>query len=259
MIRGMYTAASGIITCQATQDIISNNFANVNTTGYKSQIISVKSFDEVYIANKDGKNNKKNTIGTMSNGVEFNKLVTNFEQGSINKTGVKTDFALQGEGFFVVQRQTGGGTTNYYTRDGHFVVDGAGYLVTTSGDRVLSNEGGALRPIYVGNGTISASPDGSLQVNGQAAGKLAVATFPKNEDGEYNGLTEFAYNLFEGQNPQIINYPRVVHESLEGSNVNVVEETNNMMSVMRRFESNTTVLKTLDATLEKAVNKLGTV
>lgn len=259
MIRGMYTAASGIITCQATQDVISNNIANVSTTGYKSQIITVKSFDEVYISNKDGKNNNKTTIGAMSNGVEFNKLATNFDQGTITKTGVKTDFAIQGEGFFVVQRQTGAGATNYYTRDGHFVIDGAGYLVTTSGDRVMSMQNGGLSPIYVGNASISASSDGSFQLNGINSGKLAVVTFPGNGEGGYAGVSEFAYNLFEGENPQLINNPRIAHEALEGSNVSVVEETNNMMSVMRRFESNTMVLKTLDQSLEKAVNKLGNV
>jgi len=119
MIRGLYTVASGIITSEKNQSAIMNNIANINTTGYKSQILSMKSFDEVYISNKDGKNNERVTIGDMSNGVEINDRTTNFSQGTIKDTGVTTDFALQGEGFFVVQRQTANGATNYYTRDGH--------------------------------------------------------------------------------------------------------------------------------------------
>lgn len=259
MIRGMYSAASGIITCQTEQDVVSNNLANISTTGYKSQLISTKSFDQVYISNKDNKNNDRVTIGTMSNGVALNERVTNYDQGTITNTGVKTDFAIQGEGFFVVQRQEGNGTKNYYTRDGHFQIDNAGYLVTSSGDRVMTLNGGNLSPLYVGDANISARSDGSISLDGVNAGRLAVVNFPKDDEGNYSTLKEYTFNLYEGTNPQYMNNSYVVQESLEGSNVRVVEETSNMMSIMRRFESNTTVLKTLDSTLDKAVNRIGNV
>ncbi|WP_346937699.1 flagellar hook-basal body complex protein [uncultured Clostridium sp.] len=257
MIRGLYTVASGIITSEKNQSAIMNNLANINTTGYKSQILSMKSFDEVYISNKDGKDNKRVTIGSMSNGVEINDRTTNFSQGSIKDTGLKTDFALQGEGFFVVQRQTANGTTNYYTRDGHFAVDTSGYLVTSNGDRVLSRGENGLAPIYIDQGSISADNAGNISVDGRAAGTLAVVNFPKNNQGKYENLNEFTYNLFEGTNPTFVNNPYVVNKSLEGSNVSVVQETSNMMTVMRNFESNATILKVLDSTLDKAVNEIG--
>jgi len=258
MIRGLYTAASGIITSEKNQNAIMNNIANINTTGYKSQILSMKSFDDVYISNKEGRNNRRVNIGTMSNGVEINEHTTNFSQGSIRDTGVKSDFALQGEGFFVVQRQSGNGATNYYTRDGHFAVDTSGYLVTSSGDRVLGRSGNGLAPIYIGEGSISADNTGNVSVDGRTVGKLAVVDFPKNNEGNYENLDQFTYNLYEGTNPTLVNNPYVVNSALEGSNVSVVEETNNMMTVMRNFESNTTVLKVLDSTLDKAVNEIGT-
>ena len=259
MIRGLYTVASGIITSEKNQSAIMNNIANINTTGYKSQTLSMKSFDEVYISNKDGKNNTRVNIGSMSNGVEINDRTTNFSQGNIKDTGVKTDFALQGEGFFVVQRQTGNGATNYYTRDGHFAVDTSGYLVNSSGDRVLGRSGGGLSPIYIGQGSISSDAIGNIFADGRAAGRLAVVNFPKDNKGGYENLTEFTYNLYEGTNPTFVNNPYVVNSALEGSNVSVVTETNNMMTVMRNFESNTTILKVLDSTLDKAVNEIGTV
>lgn len=259
MIRGMYAAASGMITCQAEQDVVSNNLANVSTTGYKSQLITTKSFDQVYVSNKDGKNNVRVGLGNMSNGVELNQRVTNYEQGGITNTGVKTDFAIQGDGFFVVQRQDASGSKTYYTRDGHFLIDNAGYLVTTNGDRVMCNNGGAISPIYVGNASIAARSDGSISLDGVEAGKLAIVDFPKDADGNYTNLKEYTYNLYDGEGAQVKNNAYVVHESLEGSNVNVIQETSNMMTIMRRFQSNTNVLKTLDSTLEKAINKIGNV
>ncbi|MEG0307333.1 MAG: flagellar hook-basal body complex protein [Clostridium sp.] len=259
MIRGLYTVASGMITSEQTQSAIMNNIANINTSGYKSEMLTLKSFDEVYISNKDGANNKRATIGTMSNGVEINHRATNFSQGNISDTGVKTDFAIQGEGFFVVQRQEGNGSKNYYTRDGHFAIDGAGYLVNSSGDRVLGGSNGALSPIYIGQGSISAEANGSISVDGRNVGKLAVVNFPKDNNGNYTNVDKVAFNFYEGQNPTFINNPRIVNSAIEKSNVNVVEESNNMMAVMRNFESSATVLKTLDSTLEKAVNELGSV
>lgn len=186
MIRGLYTVASGIITSEKSQSSVMNNIANAITPGYKSKILSLKSFDEVYISNKDGANNKKQTIGSMSNGVEINDRTTNFSQGNISNTGVKTDFAIQGEGFFVVN-------------------------------------------------------------------------FPKDNSGNYQNIDKVGFNFYEGQNPIFVNNPHVVSSSLEKSNVNVAEETSNMMAIMRNFESNTTVLKTLDSTLDKAVNEIGSV
>ncbi|MEG1256037.1 flagellar hook-basal body complex protein [Clostridium sp.] len=259
MIRGLYTVASGIIASEKSQSAIMNNIANINTTGYKSEILSLKSFDEVYISNKDGHNNTRATIGTMSNGVKINDRTTNFSQGNISDTGVKTDFAIQGEGFFVVQRQEGNGSKNYYTRDGHFAIDTSGYLVNSSGDRVLGRNGGGLAPIYIGDGSISAGSNGSISVDGRNLGQLAVVNFPKDNEGNYTNLDTVAFNFYDGENPTFSNNSHIVNSSLEKSNVNVVEETNNMMTIMRNFESNTTVLKTLDSTLEKAVNELGSV
>lgn len=140
MIRGLYSAASGLITSEAKQNVIMNNIANANTSGYKSENISIKSFDQVMISNRDkmqGNRNVISNIGYLSNGSEINERNTNFSQGLVKETGIKTDFAIEGEGFFVVQRNEVGGTKNYYTRDGHFNIDGNGYLVTVNGDRVL--------------------------------------------------------------------------------------------------------------------------
>lgn len=260
MIRGMYSAASGLITSEAKQNVIMNNMANVNTIGYKSEIISLKSFDEVYISNRDkisGGKNVKNTIGSISNGVELNERVTNFSQGLLKQTGLSTDFGIQGDGFFAVQRVEGNATKTYYTRDGHFAIDNSGYLVTSSGDRVLGNNG---QSIHIGSGEISCNKDGEIFVSGEYKGTLSIVDFPRNNDnGEYVNLTKVGFNLYEGNNPTPATGAFLQHKYLEGSNVNTIEEMSDMMTVMRNFESNTKVLKILDETLGKAVNEIGNV
>ncbi len=255
----MYSAASGLITSEAKQNVIMNNMANVNTNGYKSEIISLKSFDEVYISNRDkisGGKNVKNTIGSISNGVELNKRVTNFSQGLLNQTGLSTDFGIQGDGFFTVQRVEGNTTKNYYTRDGHFAVDNGGYLVTASGDRVIGNNG---QPISIGNGEMSCNSNGEIFVNGEYKGTLRVVDFPRDDNSEYVNLTKAGFNLYEGNNPTQATGTFIQHKYLEGSNVKTIEEMSDMMTVMRNFESNTKVLKILDETLGKAVNEIGNV
>lgn len=262
MLRGLYAATSGLITSQAKQEVIMNNMANSETTGYKGEKLSIKSFDNVLISNRDkvvAGRNVRNDIGYLSNGAEINERTTNFEQGSIGDTGVSTDFAIQNEGFFVVQRTEGNTVKNYYTRDGHFSVDLNGYLVTSNGDRVLSmNESGATSPIYVGDGNMSVNKAGEITIDGRRAGQFAIADFDKT-NGKYENLTKVSYNLYEGENPKAATGYNVMQSSLEGSNVNILNEMTDMMAVMRNFESNSKVVKALNETLDKAVNQVGRV
>lgn len=262
MIRGLYSAASGLITSEAKQNVIMNNIANANTSGYKSENISIKSFDQVMISNRDkmqGNRNVINNIGYLSNGSEIDERNTNFSQGLVKETGIKTDFAIEGEGFFVVQRNEVGGTKNYYTRDGHFNIDGNGYLVTVNGDRVLGyNNNGQLEPVYVGSGNISCSKEGVISVDGARRSQIAVADFTKKDD-KYDNLNKVSDNLYEGENPILATNYSVKQSSLEAANVDIIKEMSDMMAVMRNFESDTKVLKALDETLGKAVNEIGTV
>lgn len=263
MIRGLYNAASGLITSEAKQNVIMNNIANANTSGYKGENISIKSFDEVLISNKDkfnGGRNVLNTIGGLSNGAEINEKNINFTQGLVKDTGFLTDFAIEGDGFFVVQRSEATGVKNYYTRDGHFNIDTNGYIVTSSGDKVLGvdNNTGTLQPILVGTGNIACNKNGVITVDGVVKSQIAVVDFQK-ENNKYSNLNKVSYNLYEGENPIASNNYSIRQSALEGSNVNIIEEMSDMMAVMRNFESDTKVLKALDETLGKAVNEIGTV
>ncbi|MGG7163960.1 flagellar hook-basal body complex protein [Clostridium ihumii] len=254
MIRSLYTAASGLITSEAKQNVIMNNMANVNTTGYKSEKLSIKSFDEVMISNKDKRFNNKNyktDIGTLSNGAEINGKFTNFEQGFIKDTNSSKDFALNGSGFFTVRQRDNNQIA--YTRDGHFSVDNEGYLITQGGDYVLGRNSrtGAVEQIRIGNGEITADKLGNIQINGNLNYQFEIADFQN-----YDNLEKSGHNLYKTNEAPTRSNAFVIQNGLEQSNVNTVDEMADMMTTMRGFESTIKVLKTLDESLGKAVNEI---
>jgi flagellar basal-body rod protein FlgF len=259
MIRGLYTAVTGLITGEAKQSVVTNNLANANTTGFKSENLSIKKFDDVLIQNYDKIVNGKNTrstIGSLSMGSEIDDLNTYFTQGVLQTTDKSTDFAIEGNGFFTVQRDNGIDNKNYYTRSGNFHVDGQGYLVTDSGDKVLgkNKDTNAIQPIFVGDGKLQADKFGNISINDKNIYKLNTVDFQ-----DYKTIKKVGDNLFEGTNP--IENPNIIvrQNALEKSNVNITNEIVNMMTVMRNFESNQKVIQAIDETLGRAVNDIGTV
>lgn len=263
MIRGLYTSVSGLITQEAKQDVITNNLANVNTVGFKGDNLSVRKFDDVLIQNYDKKingRNVKNVIGSLSQGSKIDTTKTNFVQGMIQSTEKPTDFAIEGSGFFTVSRNMLGNEKQYFTRDGHFHINGAGNLVNDSGDKVLVREldnnyqpVGNPKPLYVGDNKIACDRQGNLTV-GNAKYKFYTVNFQ-----DYNQLKKAGDNLYEGANPYEDNNMSIRQNSLEKSNINVINEMVNMMTVMRTFESSQKVVQALDETLGKAVNEVGTI
>lgn len=255
MIRSLYTAVSGMITLENRQNTITNNMSNANTIGYKSENLSVKSFDEVYIQNKDkilaGKNVTQR-LGSLSLGAEIDTVETAFTQGTLKDTGKMTDFAISGRGFFTVQR----GNDTVYTRDGNFLVGNDGYLMTTTGDRVLgvNNATGNMEPIYVGNQDFALDRNNVINVNGRATHSLALADFQ-----DYGTLEKLGDNYYGGENP-IFNTQVVVSQGfVESSNVNITNEMVNMLTNTRSFETNQKFVSMLDETLSKAANEIGAV
>lgn len=259
MIRGIYTAVSGLITQEARQDVISNNLANANTVAYKRDNLITKKFDDVMIQNYDkvvNGENVKNVIGSLSMGSKIDQIYSSYDQGVIEATDKDTDFAIQGRGFFALTRDNGINEDTYYTRDGHFHINGMGYLVNDTGDKVLGKnfQTGALEPIYVSNGKIKCDNSGNMSINDVPSYKLYTADF-----NDYNSLKKVEENLYTGENPTEINNNKVQQGCLEKSNVDVMREMADMMMTIRTFESNQKVVQTLDETLGKAVNEVGRV
>jgi flagellar basal-body rod protein FlgF len=259
MIRGLYTAVSGLITQEAKQQVITGNIANANTNGFKADNLSIKKFNDVLIQNYDnivnGKN-VRNVIGGLSLGSEIDETNTDFTQGMLQQTDNPTDFAIDGRGFFSVLRQDNNGNDRvYYTRDGKFHVNARGYLVTDNGDYVLgiNKINGKSEPIKADNAKITSDSSNNIYLDGKTTYQFNVVDF-----NDYTKLKKFGDNLYSGQpngNTDIV----VKQNMVEKSNVNVINEMVNMMTVMRSFESNQKVIQAMDETLGKTVNEVGSV
>lgn len=255
MIRALYTAISGLITEECKQQEISNNLANANTTGYKKQDLRCKDFKEALMINYDkvvsGKNTKQ-ILGHLSQGSKIDDVVVKYTQGPIINTGKKTDFAIDGSGFFVVRDKNG---KNLYTRDGQFKIGIYGDLITNNGCKVLGFNvlTNNLEPIKVQNGKIQCDEDGNIKINGKTSYKFAIASFNRNQ---IKNLTDNLY--ISTAKPRYIN-SHIKQQCIERSNVNIINEMVDLMTTMRNFESNQKVVQTVDDTLEKLINKVGEV
>ena len=140
MIRSINTASLGIRQFQASLDVLANNLANLNTVGYKaSRADFVESLNSVLRAPTPDTATASGTSGvTVGNGVATAAIRSNFSQGSINQSGLATDFSITGNGYFLVRNSSSGEV--FATRSGNFRLDSAGYLVTDGGLRVQGVE-----------------------------------------------------------------------------------------------------------------------
>lgn len=260
MIRSLYTSISGMITQEAKQDVITNNLANISTTGFKGDNLIIKNFKDVLIENKDkmvNGENVKNQIGKLSLGSKIDDVYTDYAQGSVEETGKTTDFALRDNGFFTVNRNDGTKETkNLYTRDGHFHINNKGYLVNDNGDSVqgINLNTNKQENIYVGNGKMTLASDGKINIDGNSAYKFYISDF-----NDYSKLKKSGDNLYEGEGATQKGNTSVQQNALEKSNVNVINEIVNMMTVMRTFETNQKMVQSIDETLGKAVNEVGSI
>ena len=133
MVKGLYTAFTGMVNEQKRLDVLSNNLANADTNGYKKEGTTSQTFaDELAIRIKDTSHyGIPKRLGTMSMGVHIGETYTDYSQGNYKITDNQTDFALDGNGFFAISYTDKAGNTSVkYTRDGAFIVNTQGYLVT---------------------------------------------------------------------------------------------------------------------------------
>lgn len=247
MIRSLYATVSSMVTLENQQTAITNNLANVNTNGYKSESLITKSFDDVYIANKES-----GVIGSLSLGAAIDTVQTSFTQGNLKSTSDASDFAINGRGFFVVQR----GNEYLYTRDGDFTVGIDGTLKTTSGDSIMGRNmnTGVIEPIFVGNNNYVLGENNILNIDGLANYQMLTADFE-----DYSTLEKSGDNYYSGENPIMDSVVNIYQGYVEGSNVNITNEMVNMMSTMRNFQSSQSIFKMIDGTLDIAANSIGKV
>ena len=253
MFRGLYTAYTGMVTQQQKMDGISNNLANVDTTGYKKDQMIQASFDEI-LAYKihDPEVPQGKSIGKMSLGVKVSQVYTDFGQGSMKQTDNLLDVALQGDGFFKVGEVNDQGTMAIkYTRDGSFNFSQNGQLVTKDGLFVLGTDDA---PIELDNDNFRINEDGSIYQNEVRMNQLQIVNFEEAQTLRKQGSSLYEVTdtsvtaAFEGT---------VVQGFLESSNVNTINEMVDMIATTRTYEANQKMIQTYDATMDKVVNSVG--
>lgn len=254
MVKGLYTAYTGLIQQQNRLDVITNNLANSDTTGYKKEGATTVGFDEVLAVKiKDGSEAYINRgIGTMSMGAKIGETYTDYSQGAFRVTDNTYDVALDGQGFFAVSfTNKQGETSTKYTRDGSFTLNKEGYLVTKDGDFVLGRNGRIQIDTLLDT---KIDEFGNISQNGTVIDQLRIVDF-----ADYNYLAKYGENMYdmvEGGTMQEADC-RVEQGALEMSNMNIVSEMVDMIAITRNFESNQKMIQSIDGTLDKAVNQVG--
>lgn len=256
MVKGLYTAYTGMINEQNRMDVLTNNLANADTNGFKKEGATSQSFDSILAYKiKDSSEGYRlsKRIGVNYPGVKIGEGYTDFSQGSLRNTGNTFDLALTDSGFFAVEFTNKAGETSVkYTRDGDFALTQDGYLVTRDGDNVLDENGSPIRidPLE----SVVINEQGQIIQNGRVAATIQVTDFE-----DYNYLIRYGENYFEpieGAEEKEAE-AKIYSGYLEASNISVVTEMVNMITVQRAYESNQKVITTYDSTLDIAANQLG--
>lgn len=260
MLRALTTAATGMIAQQLNIDVISNNIANVNTTGYKKVRAE---FQELFSQTMKSPGAQISQGTNQPVGIQIGLGVKTagtqkmFSEGTFKATGNTLDIAIEGDGFLQVQLEDG---TTGYTRDGSLKVDASGQLVTT--------DGYIIQPqitIPQDAQEITITPDGriSVKVAGEAA-QSEIGTLELAKFANPSGLTSLGKNLY-GETSASGNpiqgtagqdgLGTIQQGYLEGSNVQIVDELINLIQAERAFETNSKLIKAADGMLQ-TVNRL---
>jgi flagellar basal-body rod protein FlgF len=227
LISGIYNLIDGSLTQQLRFETVANNMANINTNGFKKDIIS---FNEALEMNSISK--------------------TDFMQGPVRHTGNELDVALDSKGFFKIQ--TGNGIR--YTRDGAFTLDEKGTLVTLNGESVFGQNG----PITIDGSKVTIGVDGQVQVDDESVDRLMVVDFENPQLLQKEGRSRYFYSG-EEKGISTVENVSVQQGYLESSNVNSTEEMIKMIETYRAFESVEKAIQSIDKVTDKMVNDYGLV
>ncbi|MBQ7515529.1 MAG: flagellar basal-body rod protein FlgF [Schwartzia sp.] len=264
MWRGLYTAATGMITEMKRTAVIANNLANVNTTGYKRDVALDREFEPMLIRRINDETKIKVTqfkgfsldrrgpvVGTLGLGSYTGEIATDRAQGSLMTTGSPLDLAIEGEGYFVINTPQG----DRYTRNGNFYRSPDGTLITSNGMNVLDRQGRSIR-IPGEAEYISVGATGQIRADGQVVGQIALVQFDDRRAILKQG--DSLYYAQEGAEPQPAT-GNIMQGVLERSNANVINEMVELINNYRIYEANSKAVTTQDDMLDKSVNQVGTV
>jgi len=260
MIRGLYTAASGMVAQQTNIDVISNNIANVNTTGFKQdraefQDLMYQSLN--FTAGATSSDTANPTGIDVGLGIRTSSIQKNYNQGSIKETGNSLDLAISGKGFFKITTPNG---EIAYTRNGEFKLNSEGSIVNSSGYKL---EPEIVVPTGLTN--LSIAQDGTISAMNPASGEsTTLGQITTVDFVNPAGLSPLGGNLVLATNvsgdpidgtPGLNGLGALSQGMIETSNVQLVTEMVNLITAQRAYESNSKAITTTDSMLQ-TVNQL---
>ena len=258
MVRGIYTSAVGMQTNVNRMDVLSNNIANVDTTGYKRELSIQRSFSDrlmFALGNDQALGGftfpQDNNIGSVRLGNFVDEVHIDHSNGSFREATGPLNLAISGEGFFQVEMQgPDGDTVTRYSRNGALTVDSSRTLRTLEGNPVLNSAGGH---ITLPEGEILIGKNGEISVNNERIATLGLVNFENVQS-----LRQFGDNAFD-RTDETVETPftgQVISGFLETSNVNPVREMVEMITITRNYETNSKALSMADELLGRAVNEI---
>ena len=231
MIRGFYTALSGMMSSMTRQAVVADNIANVNTVGFKQSRTTQDDF-EMQVMNTLGP-----TLGLLGTGAVPTNLKIDTSQGPLESTGVPTDFAVEGDGLFVVR--TGDGVA--YTRAGDFQLDVQGTLCTEQGYPVLDTAGHTIQP----GKPFVVQADGTIVGTGQ---RIAIVGWPPG------GVTRLGENLYSAGGQLQPGTGNIRQNCLEHSNTDLSTAMTELIQLQRTFQMSSRALSLQDGTIGDATS-----
>jgi len=259
-MRSLDIAGTGMQAQQTNVEVISNNIANMSTTGYKRRR---PEFQDLIYQNLRRVGSSSSESGTLvpagaqvGLGVKTAAIYRISEQGNLQQTSNSLDLAVQGNGYFQVTLPSG---ETAYTRDGTFGLAPDGTIVTADGYTV---QPGIVVPTNAVDVTINTSGQVQVKISGQTApttvGVLQLATFPNEAGLDAQGDNLFLQSAASGSavtgQPATPGFGSVMQGFIETSNVNVVSEITNLITAQRAYEMNSRVITTADQMLSTLTN-----
>lgn len=255
MVRGLYTAYTGMINEQKRLEVISNNLANSATVGYKAENVTSQSFkDMMAVKIRDGSNAFLDVpIGDMNLGVKIGETYVDWSQGSLRETGNTYDIAIQGNGFFQMRVTYANGNDEImYSRNGQFTMTKDGFIVDSYGNHLQGSSGDLQIPVDTAE--VAIKNTGAIFADGVLIDRIAITDFE-----DYNYCELYGENMLRPVDgaTQIPSNATMLQGFTEQSNANVIDQMVSMITITRAYEAGQKMIQTQDNLIGKAVTEVG--
>jgi len=236
MYKGIYITMTGMMMRENELSSISNNLANINTTGYKRQSFASRLYPLL-----SGRTSEPKAIYQDARvQTFFGTQYIDKSQGALKQTHNPFDLAIQGDGFFAVRQ----GNQILYTREGSFTRDKENFLVTQTGLRVLDENN---NPVVIDGTKVEIGKDGSILVDGNPVGRIKLVRL--------NNLRHVGQSLYEGTEAGQAD-GQILQGWIESSNVNPMSEMVQMIQAIRNFDLTQRVTTNFDQLAQRAVSEI---